>query len=651
LLKELIIFGYMLRAPLEIQMTSGKTATKAQSHKETRRNLSENFVFCRLRGKSYFAHTWIGVLVTIFILASYHSGYAQNNGRLLLNGWVVATDTTPLAEAKVQLIKNEGEILEELITDKNGKFRYYLALNQTFTVKVFKEGYIAKTVELNTTLPPEANTASSFDLYEAPVWEHSLVIRIFESYNDLDLTILDKPVAKVVYNNLAKKFDIDSVHREMVRPDLKELHTNVAKQELAYKKLISIADSAYDKRDYPTALENYNKSMTIKTQQTYMVLVKGISAKIDSIESTKYDMILATADSAYRNGEYEKAKDLYNKALNLKPNEQYPQIELGKVKETLEIIALNNKYDETVIKAEELFQNGLYEEAQILYKEALTLKPEEENPQQRLDQLVVMIREQKIKMTYDSLIAVADSCYDDEEYGLARSLYKQASEIKPSEEYAQERIQKIEILIAQAKRRKEELAIIEAEKLIREVLEQAKIEAAELQESARAKKSEAELIRDKGLARKEQEAKLAIKAQHESKIRQIQAKRGESEKKIELVVKTIVPIKLQEVPVIAFNENIEGTTDEATKEQVSAEDNINAEEILEAIITKRSAEALIESQEIEAKVIVLQDKMEKESQVIKVNEMKNYFTKASSKKFFLEEIAESKRTLRQQSRQ
>lgn len=103
----------------------------------------------------------------------------------------------------------------EIWTNKKGKCSFKLALNKAYLIEVSKEGYVTKRIEVLTKVP---------DQKEYYTFEFD--IDIFESVKGLNVSVLDKPIAKVTYNFLEERFGYDVPYTNKINGELKKMYKN-----------------------------------------------------------------------------------------------------------------------------------------------------------------------------------------------------------------------------------------------------------------------------------------------------------------------------------------------------------------------------------------------------------------------------------------
>ncbi len=220
-----------------------------------------------------------------------------------------------------------------------------------------------------------------------------------------------------------------------------------------FKAKIKSADSLYALKDYENAKLAYEAAAALKPNEPEP---KKQVAKIETIQFNlqqeanrrkTYDAAIANADALYENKRYEEAKAAYQKALGVKPNENYPADQIAVIDQTLKKLAEENarKFQEAVVKADNYYEQSKFQDALLQYKIASSLKPGDEHCASRIEscntEIDAMLR--KIKGEYDLAIADADKLYASKIFDKAIKGYRKAEKIKPDETYPQEMIDKI----------------------------------------------------------------------------------------------------------------------------------------------------------------------------------------------------------------
>ncbi|NOZ48399.1 MAG: hypothetical protein GXO79_16730, partial [Chlorobi bacterium] len=233
--------------------------------------------------------------------------------------------------------------------------------------------------------------------------------------------------------------------------------------KLSYKQEIEKADNYFNLKEYEFAKTYFEKALAIiSTEQYPKDKINEIDNILDELKQKQksYDKLIVIADKKYNDKEWTEAKNNYENALTILPNEEYPANRITEINKILDEIRLakENKikieqgYAEAVAQADSKFNAGNYAEAKNDYTKALNFKPDESYPKSKIIEIDDLLeKEQKNKeTTYNRAIASADSYLFQKKYSAAKSNYNKALNIFPDKEYPQLKLKEIDALIAQA---------------------------------------------------------------------------------------------------------------------------------------------------------------------------------------------------------
>lgn len=242
----------------------------------------------------------------------------------------------------------------------------------------------------------------------------------------------------------------------------------------AYNQALVRAGTAYTQRDYETAKEYYQKAAAIKPSEalpeTRLVEIQGIldkkaaeEAKAKEINDA-YNNTIAEAEALMKNKEYNAAKEKYAMALTIKPAEAYPKTKMTEIDRAVEAearvaenarkAALEKEYQSVLAEADKLFQAKDYEGAKAAYNKALTVKPSESLPRQRINAVENMVvaeqaaRLKALEDEYQKVIGAANTAISQKKYNQAKELLKKALEYQPDDPHAMSKLSEVDFLIA-----------------------------------------------------------------------------------------------------------------------------------------------------------------------------------------------------------
>ena len=189
-----------------------------------------------------------------------------------------------------------------------------------------------------------------------------------------------------------------------------------------------------------------------------------------------YETAIAKADKEFKAEKFDAAKLAYAEAQKAKPEESYPTEQIAKIDSTVETRARlaaeaeaerirlekekadaeaarlaaaqaekDKNYSEAITKADILFNEKNFEAARTEYRAAQTVKPTETYPQQRITEIGTLLAQlSAAQKAYETAIAKADKEFKAEKFDAAKLAYTEAQKAKPEENYPTEQIAKID---------------------------------------------------------------------------------------------------------------------------------------------------------------------------------------------------------------
>jgi len=238
--------------------------------------------------------------------------------------------------------------------------------------------------------------------------------------------------------------------------------------EAKYKAAIAKGDAAMTAKTYTAAKTAYNEALAVKPGEQYPTdkiaeadkLMGDVAAEKDraAIEA-KYKAAIAKGDAALKAKTYEAAKTAYNDAIAIK-SEQYPKDKIAEINKVLDELAsknasakeLDEKYKAAITKADAALVAKSYADAKSGYNEALSFKPAEKYPKDKLvaiDAIIAGEANAKEKdEKYNAAIASADQAFAAKDYVKAKTSYTEAIGVKSTEQYPKDQLTKVNAIIA-----------------------------------------------------------------------------------------------------------------------------------------------------------------------------------------------------------
>ncbi|MCO5268275.1 MAG: tetratricopeptide repeat protein [Brumimicrobium sp.] len=180
-----------------------------------------------------------------------------------------------------------------------------------------------------------------------------------------------------------------------------------------YQNFIDKGDKAFSNKEYEEALNQYEAALKEKQGDKYaqdkidetkqIISQLAEKEKLDAKTKAEFDAYIKEADKLFNDENYIKAKENYDKALGLYPNDVYAiereKICVLKAKESTDS-EVERRYRQIIDKADEYFIAENYDKATNLYKRALNLRAYDRYPQEKLDEIQAILND-KMRENYE----------------------------------------------------------------------------------------------------------------------------------------------------------------------------------------------------------------------------------------------------------
>ena len=249
--------------------------------------------------------------------------------------------------------------------------------------------------------------------------------------------------------------------------DLRSLDEN-------YTQAIAEGDNNFNSQKLNEAIAAYKKASGIKADETYpktqIEKINGLLAAQTKLDAD-YLNVITSADRLFVAKKYEDAIADFRKSLVLKSSEKYPSDKIAEAeKQIADIEATQESYIKAVADGDKFFTEKDYASALTSFKIALSVKPGEIYPNQKVTEIQTILDKDKAEgQRYQEAIVQADKLFTDKKYSEALEPYQRAAKIKPTETYPQDQVVEINKLIAGEEKLSEEYkkAIADAAALLK----------------------------------------------------------------------------------------------------------------------------------------------------------------------------------------
>jgi len=249
---------------------------------------------------------------------------------------------------------------------------------------------------------------------------------------------------------------------EKAQKIIEEIEANKAKQE-QFNEIMSEADKLVSEEEFSQAIAKYEEALVvIPGDSEAKSKLKKAQEELANLEEkaakkAEYEELIASADNAFSSENFEEAKSSYKQALEVFPDEVYPQDQIAVCKSRLDELAdaaeKQAQFDALLNEGDEAMATSDYEKATEKYTEALSVIPDKEPAVSKLVEAKKLLEElqaeqQKLE-NYEALISAADKALKDESFDEAKAKYQEAKQVLPEEIYPTEQITKIDQILAE----------------------------------------------------------------------------------------------------------------------------------------------------------------------------------------------------------
>ena len=265
--------------------------------------------------------------------------------------------------------------------------------------------------------------------------------------------------AKAAYREASKLWPDNTYPTEMISKIDGQLILQRKDLDKNYSKAIASADSLFSMENYEPAMAEYNMALTLKPNEQYpkskIEAINGIYATRKQELQAQYSSIIGKADSLFAALSLDTAKQQYELALSIRPEDNYPKEQIKAIEAKADELAAaqktKNHYDAVIAEAERLYKEEHFELAINKYKEAQVIDSTADYPQKRIDEINLMMADaakaKKINDSYNKQIALGTRLKQDKNYEEARKAFVAASQLKPAEQQPKDQITEIDNLV------------------------------------------------------------------------------------------------------------------------------------------------------------------------------------------------------------
>ena len=414
-------------------------------------------------------------LIFIFLFTIIASDtLAQRSNGLTLEG-TVTVEQGSVEGAVIKMYRN-GQLTGDYGIGGNGRYRVELNYNNDFVLIFLRKDNFPQKIEVNTHVPREV-------LQSDPLFPPFPVnVKLFTEIPRIDRTFSENTVQKIYYSDRVDNFISDLfyneaqikqlidqavLHSQQIGKEADNLEgltrTELAELRKEYDKLIKEAENEYNREEFLTALDGYKAANKIFPKEQYpidrideindLLGLLMVAGEMQKALTDRLQALLSQGDIMFEQKNYDEARASYQRALSVEPDNNHAQLRLDEIREIIESQQKNREYNALIVAADNSFDELLYAEARNLYVRALELKSGEIYPQQKIKEVDEVLKQQASNAEklqgYRESIFQAELNYEKQFYDKAISFYENALIHKPGDDAAIKKIEEIRVLMSQ----------------------------------------------------------------------------------------------------------------------------------------------------------------------------------------------------------
>ena len=305
----------------------------------------------------------------------------------------------------------------------------------------------------------------------------------------------DRLFAEGALNGARELYVEAKIYREMEEwPDnqIALIDAKLAEYNAAYDRFITTADSAYEADNFQAALEAYVGAYEIYEREYPLAQIQICEVRLDEKRSTaeRYESAMYLGQKAVGLKQWETAKEQFERALALVPEDVDATAQLSIVNAELEAIAqaeqerlaaeearlakIESDYQAMIARAEEAYAAENYDEAISLFGTANSIK-NDPYPKQKINEIEAKVKDlelmaknrakleaeaAKLEEEYAFLMNQGDLFLGEDKYDAARKQYEDALKIFPERSEPGVKIGELDKILAEIEAEKAKAAAL-----------------------------------------------------------------------------------------------------------------------------------------------------------------------------------------------
>ncbi len=250
------------------------------------------------------------------------------------------------------------------------------------------------------------------------------------------------------------------------------LHSKDVELEAQYLAVIKDGNAFITAMDYEGAMTKFLEAKSLKPgEKEPKDKIRELEGLIAEAENKKkFDAFMVAGDNAISSKEYQSAVDNFKLAREIIFDDKEMKKKLAEAQEKLDALlsledaeeAQQKRYDDIIAKAGASFSGKYYDLCISQYNQALEIFPSEEYPVEQINlaqKRIEELEQEKLKNAevnagneldaeYQNFIDKGNNLFTSKELTAAKKAYESALNVKPNEKYPNQRIKRIDELLA-----------------------------------------------------------------------------------------------------------------------------------------------------------------------------------------------------------
>jgi len=263
------------------------------------------------------------------------------------------------------------------------------------------------------------------------------------------------------------KDQIALIEQKIAEADEASMAALQAERESRVNALVAAGDESFGQKDFIAAVDKFEAALGILPER------EDVSEKLSEAEAAllaqqesealeqAYMSAIEKGNASFDSQDWTSALSSYEDALEIKPNESYPQEKIEEVTLKLDVLAeaerlereaeLKKDFDKLIAAGDKQFNKTKFDKALEEYELALNLLPGNALAQQKIkaaqEALGELEADRAVMNNYNAAIDEGDALFKGESYEMAKLKYSDASDIIPNEEYPKNKMVEIDLIL------------------------------------------------------------------------------------------------------------------------------------------------------------------------------------------------------------